>query len=133
MTFIPIRIIHQSASSLRICGIVAGAALLLGACSSLPAPTEQVAVSKAAVADAASAGGTTFAPVEMSTAREKLDGANLAMTSEDYGRARVLAEEAQVDAQLAQTKAHSTKARKAADALLEDNRVLLEEINRKSN
>ena len=133
MTLTTNRTSHRSASSSIICGFVAGAAMLLGACASVPAPTEQIAVSKAAVADAASAGGTTFAPAEMKTARERLDGANTAMASQDYERARVLAEEAQVDAQLAQAKAHSTKARKAADALLEDNRVLTEEINRKSN
>lgn len=133
MTLLTNRISERSASGRIMCAIVAGAATLLSACTSVPAPTEQIAVSKAAVADAANAGGTTFAPAEMRTAREKLDGAGTAMASQDYERARVLAEEAQVDAQLAQARAHSTKARKAADALLEDNRVLLEEINRKSN
>lgn len=108
------------------------AAASLGACTSIPAPTEQLALAKAAVADAASADGTQFAPAEMRTARDKLDGANAAMVAEDHGRARLLAEEAQVDAHLAQVKAQSMKARKAADALTDDNRVLLEEINRNS-
>jgi hypothetical protein len=105
----------------------------MAGCASTPAPTEQVAVSTAAVAHAVSAGGTESAPTEMRTAREKLDRANVAMAAKDYDRARSLAEEAQVDAQLAETKAHSTKAQKAADELQEDSRVLREEINRRSN
>ena len=112
--------------------IIAGAAIFIAGCASTPAPTEQVAVSTAAVAQAVTAGGTESAPTEMRTAREKLDRANLAMAAKDYDRARWLAEEAQVDAQLAETKAHSTKAKKAADELQEDSRVLREEINRKS-
>jgi len=101
-------------------------------CASTPAPTEQMAVSTAAVGTAVSAGGTELAPLEMKTAREKLDRANLAMAAKDYDRAQMLAEEAQVDAQLAGTKARSTKAQKAAEELKEDSRVLREEINRKS-
>lgn len=68
----------------------------------------------------------------MQTAREKLDRAKLAMSKEDYDTARNLAEEAQVDAQLAEAKARSGKARKAADELQEGIRVLREELNRKT-
>ena len=61
---------------------------------------------------------------------EKMDAAEKAMTEEDYPLARQLAEEAQVDAQLAATTARSAKAQKAASALQEDNRVLRKEIDR---
>ena len=54
---------------------------------------------------------------------EKMDAAEKAMAEEDYPLARQLAEEAQVDAQLAATTARSAKAQKAASALQEDNRV----------
>jgi len=107
------------------------AAVIVAGCASVPAPTEQIAVSKAAVANAVGAGGPEFAPAEMRTAQEKLDRANQAMAAQDYERARWLAEQAQVDAQLAVTKARSAKAQKAAYALQEDNRVLREELNRK--
>jgi len=123
---------HRSMARIGLPPIIAGAAIFIAGCASTPAPTEQVAVSTAAVAQAVTAGGTESAPTEMRTAREKLDRANLAMAAKDYDRARWLAEEAQVDAQLAETKAHSTKAKKAADELQEDSRVLREEINRKS-
>jgi hypothetical protein len=123
---------HRSVTRIGLPAIIAGGSIFMASCASTPAPTEQVAVSTAAVAHAVTAGGSESAPTEMRIAREKLDRANLAMAAKDYDRARSLAEEAQVDAQLAETKARSTKAQKAANELQEDSRVLREEINRKS-
>jgi len=108
------------------------AAAVMAGCASVPAPTEQVAVAKAAVANAAGAGGPEFASVEMRTAQEKLDGANQAMAAQDYERALWLADQAQVDAQLAVARAHSARAQQTANALQEDSRVLREELNRKN-
>jgi hypothetical protein len=115
-------------------GLSAAAAFFLGGwgCASIPAPTEQMAVSKAAVSSASSAGGNEFAPVALKSAMEKMDAAELAMAKEDYLQARQLAEEAQVDAQLAAATARSAKARKAVAELQEDNRVLRQEIDRKA-
>jgi hypothetical protein len=112
--------------------LVLGASMLMIGCASVPAPTEQMALSTAAVARASTAGGGEAAPVEMQTAREKLDRAKLAMVAEDYDKARTLATEAQVDAQLAESKARSNKASKAANELQEGVRVLSEELDRKS-
>ena len=111
---------------------LAFATLCVVACASTPPPTAQVAVSTAAVANAVSAGGPELAPAEMRVARDKLDRANVAMTAKDYDRALSLAQEAQVDAGLATAKAQSAKARKAAEAVREDSRVLREELDRKS-
>lgn len=108
-------------------------AVLLAACASVPAPTEQMAVSTSAIANAASAGGAQYAPVELASARQKLERASLAMDKKDYVLARQLAEEAQADARLAEKTAESAKARKAAAVVQDDVRVLHEEINRKSN
>lgn len=117
----------------------AGLSMLLGssivvltACASVPPPTEQMAVSTAAVAHASTAGGGEAAPADMQMARQKLDRARLAMQAENYDLARVLSEEAQVDAQLAEAKAGSIKARKAASELSEGVRVLREELDRKT-
>jgi len=68
----------------------------------------------------------------MKSARDKLDRAEVAMAAKDYDRALSLAQEAQVDAKLAEVKADSSKARKAAAELQEDTRVLQEEIDRKN-
>ncbi|MCX7099705.1 MAG: DUF4398 domain-containing protein [Methylococcales bacterium] len=110
-------------------GLAIAAALLIVGCAGNP-PTEQMAVSKVAVNAASSAGGNEFAPVELRSAMEKMDAANKAMAEQDYPLAKQLAEQAQVDAQLAAATARSAKAQKAATALKEDNRVLRKEIDR---
>lgn len=114
--------------------VLVGAAILATAgCNSLKTPaTADVAVSKAAVENAAGAGGAQYAPLEMNAAREKLALANQAMRDKDYKRATELANQAQADAKLAQNKASSVKAQAAADVLQEDIRVLREELNRNS-
>ena len=91
-----------------------------------------MAVSKSAIANAVSAGGSEYASVEMRSAQEKMDRASRAMGKEDYEEARRLAEEAQADARLAEKKAQSAKAEKAAGVTQDDIRVLREEMNRKT-
>ena len=119
------RILHALGTSIT-------AALLLAACASTPAPTEQMALSRAAVSNATSAGGNEFAPLQLKSAIDKMDAAERAMTAKDYVRARQLAEQVQVDAQLAEATARSAQAQKAADALQEDSRILRQEIDRKT-
>ena len=114
-------------------GLTAGAAaIILAGCASTPAPVEQMAVSRAAVAAATSSGANEFAPLPLKSAMDKMEGAEKAMIKKDYVLARKLAEEAQVDAQLAVTTANSAKAQKAADEVSEGSRVLKKEIDRKS-
>jgi hypothetical protein len=108
------------------------AALVVAGCASVPPPTEQMAVSRSAIANAVSAGGAEYAPVEMRAAQDKMDRAGRAMQKEEFQDARWLAEEAQADARLAEKKAGSAKAQKAASVSQDDIRVLREEMNRKS-
>ena len=108
------------------------AALVAAGCASVPPPTEQMAVSRSAIANAVSAGGAEYAPVEMRAAQDKMDRAGRAMQKEEFQDARWLAEEAQADARLAEKKAESAKAQKAASVTQDDIRVLREEMNRKS-
>lgn len=111
-----------------LCGV---AFFLTIGCSSLKAPaTADVAVSKAALENAAGAGGVEFAPVEMNSAREKMALANKAMADKNYKLAVDLAAQAQADAKLAQGKANSAKAQAAANALQDDIRVLRDELER---
>lgn len=107
------------------------AVFALAACASTPAPSAQLAVSTAAVASAGAAGGAETAPTEMRLARDKLARANAAMAAKDYDLARSLAEEAEVDAQLADVKARSGRATKAAVEVQDASRALREEMNRK--
>ncbi|WP_245774272.1 DUF4398 domain-containing protein [Rugamonas rubra] len=107
--------------------------LALGACASQKTPaTADVAVSRAAVENATSAGAAELAPAEMQSARDKLMRANQALAAKDYGVARDLANQASVDAKLAQSKANSAKASNAADELQQSIRVLREELDRNS-
>ncbi len=112
--------------------VVLASVLLIAGCSGIP-PTEQIAVSKAAVHRASSAGGTQFAPVPMRTAMEKMDAVERAMMIKDYLIAQRLAEQAQVDAQLAAATARSIKAQNAASELQQSNRVLRQEIDRSTH
>jgi PBP1b-binding outer membrane lipoprotein LpoB len=123
--FIPLRL----SQTLQYPSAVLASVLLIAGCSGIP-PTEQIAVSKAAVNTASSAGGTQFAPVPMRTAMEKMDAAEQAMVTKDYPLALRLAEQAQVDAQLAASTARSIKAQNAATELQQSNRVLRQEIDR---
>jgi hypothetical protein len=106
--------------------------LALAACAGTPAPNAQVAVSTAALASAGAAGGGEAAPLEMRLARDKLARANLAMAAKDYDIARSLAEEAEVDAQLAGVKARSGLSAKAATEVQDASRALREEMNRQT-
>ncbi|WP_051294008.1 DUF4398 domain-containing protein [Pseudoduganella violaceinigra] len=103
----------------------------LAACSSMKTPaTAEVASSRTAVEAAASTGAPELAPAEMSAARDKMLRANQALAAKDYRAAQILAQEAQADAKLAQSKASSAKATAAANQLQEDIRVLREELDR---
>lgn len=125
---------HQPGFSHSILGVsvCAAAVVFIGGCASMPPPTEQMAVSKAAVISANSAGGNEYAPIPLKTAMEKMDAAERAMAEQNYPLARRLAEQAQVDAQLAAVTSRSAKAQKAARELQEDNRVLRQEIDRQA-
>jgi Tfp pilus assembly pilus retraction ATPase PilT len=112
--------------------VCAALVMTLAACaSSQKAPaTADVAVSKNAVENAVSAGAADLAPEEINAARAKMMQANQALAAKDYKLARELATQAQADAKLAQSKANSTKATSAANALQDDLRVLREEVDR---
>ena len=109
----------------------ATAIVLKTGCASLQTPaTADVADSRAAVDNAARAGAADLAPDEMRSAREKMRMANQALKDRDYKTARDLADQAQADAKLAQSKANSAKATSAADEINENIRVMREELDR---
>ncbi|MBU4499376.1 MAG: DUF4398 domain-containing protein [Gammaproteobacteria bacterium] len=113
------------------CAVLAGGVMLMAGCAGTP-PTEQIAITKAAVAHASNAGTTQFAPVELQSAKDKLARAEQAMEKEDYALASQLADEALADARLAEAKSESAQAQKAAKDSQDASRVLREEINRKA-
>ncbi len=122
----------KSKQVMQMAGLAVAAVVLMAGCASTSAPNEQMAVSRAAVSNAMSAGGNQYAPVQFRSASEKLEAAERAMSAKDYELALRLAEQAEVDAKLSAEMARSAKAQKAADALQEDIRVLRQEIERLS-
>lgn len=110
---------------------VAGAALLaIVACASAPMPLAELAVARAAVSHAAAAGGPEFAPAEMTMARDKMARAEVALQADRRDHARELAQQAQVDAQLAEARAEARKAERSATSLQEAARALNDEMAR---
>ena len=112
------------------------AALALGvlaACSSTPAPTEQMAVTRTTVNRVAAAPAVaTNAPVDLQRAQEKLIQAEKAMSQEDYRSARRLAAEAEVDARVAETRADAARNASNLAQVQDSIRALQDEINRRS-
>ncbi|HEY4079724.1 MAG TPA: DUF4398 domain-containing protein [Burkholderiaceae bacterium] len=119
--------------SLILPGLLLSTAALLGACaSSTPPPTTQMAVADAAVQAANTPSTSEAAPAELQLAVNKLALAHQAMNDKNYDRALYLAEQTQVDAQVAQQHAQSVRSRKAAQDSEDAARALQDEINRKA-
>lgn len=108
-------------------------ALLTGCGSSRPsaesvAPTVRAASTAADQAD--QSGASQHAALELRTARQKVQQAQAALDSGDTERALRLAEQAEVDAALAEATARAATAQAAVEEVRETIRVLREEIQR---
>src|SRR4029078_7485009 len=79
------------------------------ACASSPMPVDKLAVAKSSVERAEQAQAAQFAQVELSTARSKLAAAQAAADKHDADVAARLADQADVDAQLAETPGRAKK------------------------
>src|SRR5438034_8276218 len=106
------------------------ATVLLAGCATAPAPREQMAVARTAVADADAAGAMRYDAIDINRAHEKLNAATLALGAHDYDQARRYAEEAEVDANLAATRTRSAKTQNAVAEVRESLRALRAEISR---
>ena len=87
---------------------------VLGGCVTTPVPSAQLAVADAAVQHANTSSTSQDAPAELQIAIAKLSSARQAETNRDYERAIQLAQEAEVDAQVAELTAQSARTRRAA-------------------
>lgn len=86
--------------------------LFISACASTPSPDEQVSLAKSALSRAVSAGATEYAPVQMKTAQDKIVLMERALGEKNYGKAKVLAEQIEVDSALAERTARTLKTQK---------------------
>jgi hypothetical protein len=93
---------------------IAATGVMLAACASNPAADEKIAVAKASLQRAEGSGAPEFAPVELASARDKLARAEKANADRNIQPATVLAEQANIDAQLAEATAQQHRSYKAA-------------------
>ena len=121
---------HTNRLETTLASVLTIATLLVGCAS---APTEQIGQTQAAIADAERAKAPEYAPVDLHEANRKLEQAQANMERKDYRSARWLAEQAEVDAELANMKARSTEAEAAAAALQQNIQMLRAELANMSN
>jgi len=100
----------------------------LGSCASTQPPIDQLARSQAAINQAEQVGARDYAPLEIREAKKKLERARELVDKKQYKRAILLADQAEVDAELAEAKTLSGKAQKAVNELRESIKILREEI-----
>jgi predicted S18 family serine protease len=103
---------------------------LLTACASTNPPNQQLTETQMVIQQAEQLGAEDYAPLEIRDANIKLGLAREAVEDGNYEKAIKLAEHARVDAELAQIKAQSGKAKKEVAELRESIRVLKAEIER---
>jgi len=108
------------------------AMVVAGSVMAAPAPSEELAVARAAVSDAVSAGGAEFAPIALRNAQDRVDRANAAIAAGNYRDARRWATEAEADARLAAATARASKAERAVGEVQAGIRALQEEMARTS-
>ena len=104
-------------------------ALALAACANEAPPTAQVTLADSTIRDAETAGAVQYSPVELNTAREKLEAARRNMQDDNNEQARRLAEEAEVDARLAELRARTKTTRDAVAAIQSSIDTLRRELN----
>lgn len=109
-------------------GLVIGPGL--SACGGTPPPRTELTAAEVAVGEAEEARAAEHASGSFTLAQDKLARARAAVEEQEFVTARRLAEQAEVDAQLAEAEARSEVARARAAELRESIRILEEEIER---
>ena len=103
----PVRALHPAGTRPLALAAAALVLTLLGACAGTPPPVAQMAVAEASVKRAGSTSTTETAAAELRVATDKLAAARSALTAGDHDRARQLAEQATLDAQVAELHAQA--------------------------
>jgi hypothetical protein len=112
---------------------IALSCIAMAAYASNPAADETIAVAKAAVERAEQSGAPQAAPVELAAARDKLARAEKANADHRAKPAIALADQATIDAQVAEATAQKERAAKAAAEFDASMSTLRQESNRTSS
>lgn len=115
-------------------GSIACTCALLGACASNePRPTEAMTRAENSVNQADQAGARRYDPANLDSAQQKLSQARTAADKGDEAQANRLAQQAELDAELAAAKARSAESRKAAEEVRASTEALRSESQRQSS
>jgi hypothetical protein len=106
------------------------AALALGACATTDPPEREMGAARAMVSQARPVAASE-APQELAAAQQKLQRAETAFQRGHYEHARLLAQQAEVDAKLAWTVAENVRAQRSAAEVQDATRSLRDELERK--
>jgi|WetSurMetagenome_2_1015567.scaffolds.fasta_scaffold102524_1 hypothetical protein len=120
------KMLYQAASI----AVVVIAALSPAGCASKVAPVENITGAELVIKVAKDGNAAIHAPLELKLAEDKLSAARAAVDKEEFLQAKRLADEALMDAKLAETKALSVKAKKQALEMRDAVETLRREIER---
>jgi len=121
-----------SGTSVAVVMLLTGIAIN-GCTSAAPRPDDALVRAKTAVDQATTAGSGQYAPVDLNSAGSKLQSANEEEAKGNYKQAKYLAEESQVDAELALAKTQDAKAQEAADQVRKGNQALQDQVDQPNN
>jgi hypothetical protein len=120
----------RSNAAITALGALLAAAALAGCASSSPRPDEQLARADASVAQADQAGARQYSGTEFDMARDKAKEARRLADKGDNAPARMLAEQSELDAELASATARAKSSQKAAAEVQAGTQTLREETTR---
>jgi len=104
--------------------------LTISGCANAPKPTSELVLTEAAIQNAEAAGARKYAPLELRQAREKQAEAQAFMKKGAYDKARRSANEALVNAELAEAAAEAEKSRLAVGESREGLELMESELQR---
>jgi len=110
--------IHRRSQGLSFALTLVALGAGLSACAS-ERPTAELDAARQAINAAERSGAVEYAPVDLNNARVKLDRAQGAANQSENRTARRLAEEAQIDAEVAGAKAQTVSAQRALQQIRE--------------
>lgn len=110
--------------------LMIGAAGLVGCSTPVPKPDSQLALAETAINRAREVNANEYAPLELKLAEDKLKEAKEAVAKQDFEKARVKAESALLDANLAESKSRAAKQKKITQDMQDDVDTLRQEVKR---
>ena len=110
--------------------VILAAVSVAGCASKGAAPVESMTSAELVIKEARDNNAAINAPLELKFAEDKLAAAKAAVTKEEFLQAKRLADEALMDAKLAEAKSLSVKAKKQAQEMRDAIDTLRHEIDR---